>query len=40
VQSISGIRTVTAFNMKAPLMALYAEALDRPERLGIISGTT
>ncbi len=35
VQAITGIRTVTAFNMSPKLLALYSAALRRPMLLGI-----
>ena len=38
VQSIAGIRTVTAFGMSPQLLALYSDALRRPMVLGIRNG--
>jgi len=39
-ESVAGIRTVTAFNIRPRIVALYASLLDGPQKLGIKKGIT
>jgi len=39
-ESVAGIRTVTAFNIRPRIVALYASLLEGPQKLGIEKGIT